>query len=69
MISDKLKKTGTFHGKSNRLGGGGRFAQLVAKTGSPAIAAAIGRKALGKKKFQKLAAQGRRRALRNKKKK
>lgn len=39
------------------LGQGGRFAALAAKT-SPAIAAAIGRKKYGKKKFQALAAKG-----------
>ena len=53
-----IKKTGSFHGKSNALGGGGRFAQLVAQGKSPALAAYIGRKSLGKAKFQKLAAAG-----------
>lgn len=40
------------------LGQGGRFAALVKKTGSPALAAYIGRKKYGKGKFQKLAANG-----------
>lgn len=58
----KLKKTGSFHGKSNKLGGGGRFAQLEAQGKSPALAAYIGRKSLGAKKFNHLAALGRARA-------
>jgi hypothetical protein len=57
-----LKKTGTFKGKSNKLGGGGRFAQLAAKAGGgkkgAAIAAAVGRKKYGKAKFQKMASKG-----------
>lgn len=44
-----------------RLGGGGRFAKLAKKVGSKALAAYIGRKKYGKKKFQKLAANGRKR--------
>lgn len=58
MLGKALKKTGTFQGKSNKLGGGGRFKQLVAQGKSPALAAYIGRKSLGKKKFQSLAAKG-----------
>lgn len=57
-----IKKTGTFKGKSNKLGGGGRFAQVAAKAGGgkkgAAIAAMVGRRSLGKKKFQSLAAAG-----------
>lgn len=53
-----LKKTGKFEGKSDNLGGGGRFKQLVAQGKSPALAAFIGRKSLGKARFQKLAAKG-----------
>ena len=55
-----------------RLGGGGRFEKLVGKLEKKgvkdpaAIAAYIGRKQLGKAKFQSLAAKGRRRALREK---
>ena len=60
-----IKKTGTFKGKSNKLGGGGRFAQVAAKAGGgakgAAIAAAVGRKSLGKAKFQELAAKGKKR--------
>lgn len=63
-----MKKTGTYKGKSNKLGGGGRFQQMVdgimRNSGmtlekAKAIAAALGRKNLGKKKFQALAAKGR----------
>jgi hypothetical protein len=58
-----IKTTGKSFGKSNRLGGGGRFAQVAAKAGGgkkgAAIAAMVGRKSLGKKKFQELAAKGR----------
>lgn len=31
MVAKTTKKTGTFHGKSNKLGHGGRAAQLKAK--------------------------------------
>ncbi len=55
MVKNMTKKTGSFQGKSNKLGGGGRFAQLKAKGMNPALAAYIGRKKYGKKKFQKLA--------------
>lgn len=53
-IDDKTKKTGTFKGKSNALGGGGRFAQLKSKGMSGALAAYIGRKKYGSKKFNSL---------------
>lgn len=62
--STPIKKTGKFQGKSNKLGGGGRFAQVVAKVSAKgaknpkALAAFIGRKSLGKAKFQKLAKKG-----------
>jgi len=62
MAKKKLKKTGKTKGKSNKLGGGGRFQQLVDQGKSPALAAYIGRKALGAKKFNHLAALGRSRA-------
>lgn len=55
---DKLKKTGTTKGQSNKLGGGGRFQQLRDRGISAGLAAYIGRKSLGKEKFQKLAAKG-----------
>lgn len=50
--------------KSMKPGGGGRFAKLVAslkgKVKNPkAVAASIGRKKYGKKRFQKMAAKGR----------
>jgi hypothetical protein len=49
-------------GKSMRPGGGGRFAAMVRKGISPALAAWIGRRKYGKKRFQQMAAAGRRRA-------
>lgn len=52
------KKTGSFAGQSNKLGGGGRFAQMEAKGTSPALAAFIGRKLYGKKKMSKMATKG-----------
>lgn len=51
-------KTGTFQGKPNTLGGGGRFAQMQAKGASPALAAFVGRKLYGKKKMAKMSVQG-----------
>lgn len=53
--------------RSMRVGGGGRFAKLEkslkGRVSDPAaVAAAIGRKKYGKKKFQKMAATGQRRA-------
>lgn len=67
MQSKKLKTKGTYKGKSNKVGGGGRFAQmkdkLKGKVSNPgAVAAAIGRKKYGKAKFQKMAAKGKKRA-------
>lgn len=65
-----LKKSGTYKGKSNKLGGGGRFAQITtgimksgkSKNQAQAIAATIGRKKYGSKKMAKWSAQGRKRA-------
>ncbi len=58
----KIKKTGKTNGKSNKLGGGGRFAQVAAKAGGgkkgAAIAAMVGRKKYGAKKMAKMAAKG-----------
>ncbi len=67
MKKSAIKKTGKTDGKSNKLGGGGRFAQMKSKLSGKvsdpgAVAAAIGRKSLGKAKFQKLAAAGKKRA-------
>jgi hypothetical protein len=44
-----------------KLGSGARFKALKKKVGSGALAAYIGRKKYGKKKFAKLSAKGRRR--------
>ena len=55
-----------------RLGGGGRYEKLIGELEKKgvreprALAAYIGRKKLGKAKFQSLAAKGRRRAMREK---
>ena len=55
-----------------KLGGGGRYEQLIGELEKKgvreprALAAFIGRKKLGKAKFQSLAAKGRRRAEREK---
>jgi len=48
-----------------KLGSGKRFKALAKKTGSKALAAWIGRKKYGKKKFQKLATKGRKRRSKN----
>lgn len=57
-----IKKTGKFDGKSNRLGGGGRFAQVAAAAGGgkegAAIAAIAGRKKYGAAKMSKMAQAG-----------
>jgi hypothetical protein len=58
--------------KSMKPGGGGRFAKmkskLKGKVKNPgAVAAAIGRKKYGKKKFQSMAAKGRKRATKKRK--
>ena len=47
-----------------KLGSGARFKALAKKTGSKALAAWIGRKKLGKAKFQALAKAGRKRRKR-----
>tara|TARA_R110002020_G_scaffold260390_1_gene474637 strand:+ start:1842 stop:2033 length:192 start_codon:yes stop_codon:yes gene_type:complete len=44
-----------------KLGSGKRFSKLAKRVGSKALAAYIGRKKYGKKKFQKLAEAGKRR--------
>ncbi len=59
--------------KSMKPGGGGRFAKMKAKLKGKvrnpgAVAAAIGRKKYGKKRFQKMAATGRKRAAKRRKK-
>lgn len=66
-MSHTTKKTGTTDGKSNKLGGGGRFQQLRDKGVSAGLAAYIGRKVLGKGKFQKLAEKGKERSNKEKK--
>lgn len=43
-MKDKIKKTGSFHGKSNALGHGGRAAQMRAKGVPGAVIGMIARK-------------------------
>lgn len=57
-FKNKLKTTGTFAGKSNKLGGGGRFSQLEAQGKSPALAAFIGRKKYGNKQMAEMSSKG-----------
>lgn len=56
------KKTGTYKGKSNAVGGGGRFKQMTDSGMSPALASFIGRKKYGSSALSKMAAAGRSRA-------
>jgi len=74
-MAKKKKMPKTYGGKSTKPGGGGRFKMVsaslrkkgVSKKRAGAIAAAIGRKKYGKKKFQKMAAAGRKRAAKRRK--
>lgn len=54
---DNMKKSGTTDGKSNQLGGGGRFQQMKNKGVSGGLAAFIGRRLYGKKKMTKMASK------------
>lgn len=62
----------TFKGKSTKLGGGGRFAMIVAKAkkagmkNPEAVAASIGLKKYGQKKMTKMAVAGKKRAAKKK---
>ena len=62
MQHGTTKKSGMFHGKSNKLGGGGRSAQLKAKGLSGALIGTIGRKLYGAKKMGQMSAAGRKRS-------
>lgn len=53
-----IKKTGSTNGKSNKLGGGGRFKQMTNSGMSPALASYIGKKKYGAKSMAKMAAKG-----------
>lgn len=65
-LTKGLKKTGSYKGEPNKLGGGGRFKQLTDKleaqgksaSSAKAIAASIGRKRYGKAKMANWAAKG-----------
>lgn len=62
----------TYKGKSMRPGGGGRFAKMVdalkrkgkSAKSAKAIAAAVGRKKYGVRRFKVMAAKGKKRAAR-----
>lgn len=62
-----IKTKGKYKGKSNKLGGGGRFKQVEDKarangaSNPAAVAAAVGRKKYGAKKMAKMASAGRKR--------
>lgn len=62
-IKGGVKTTGSYKGKPNTLGGGGRFAQVAAKAGGgkkgAAIAAIAGRAKYGNAKMASMAAKGR----------
>lgn len=58
FLEDKNHASKGVH-KSMELGGGGRFSKLSKETGSPALAAYIGRKKYGSKKMAAMAAKGR----------
>jgi len=59
MAKTKVKKTGSYKGQPNKLGGGGRFKQMVDKGMSPGLVAFIGRKKYGAKRMAKWSAAGR----------
>lgn len=58
MDKNTTKKTGTTNGKSNALGGGGRFQQLQNKGMSGGLAAYIGKRLYGKSKMSNMASAG-----------
>lgn len=58
----KTKKTGSTNGKSNALGGGGRFKQMTDKGVSPALSAWIGKKKYSAGTMASMAAKGRAKA-------
>lgn len=57
-----IKKSGSYDGKSNAYGGGGRAAQLKAQGMSGALIGFIGRKNHGAASMGKVSAAGRKRA-------
>lgn len=57
-MADTTKKTGTTNGKSNALGGGGRFQQLTNKGVSPGLASWIGKKKYSAGRMAAMAAAG-----------
>lgn len=59
MKKPTMKKTGSTDGKSNALGGGGRFKQMTNSGMSPALASYIGRKRYGASAMAKMASKNR----------
>lgn len=57
-----IKKSGSYKGKSNAFGGGGRAAQMKAQGMSGALIGYIGRKNHGASAMAKASAAGRKRA-------
>lgn len=57
-MKPKEKMSGSYKGKFNAPGGGGRFQQLVDQGKSPALVAWMGRKKFGASGMAKLAAKG-----------
>lgn len=60
--SDVIEKKGKTDGKSNKLGGGGRFKQMEKKGMSDALIAWIGKRNHGEKKMASMSAAGRKHA-------
>lgn len=58
-----IKKSGTYKGKSNAFGGGGRTAQMKAEGMSGALIGYIGRKNHGAKAMAQASVKGRKRAV------
>lgn len=61
-MAAKIRKTGSFKGKSNAFGGGGRAAQMKAQGMSGALIGYIGRKNHGAAAMAKASAAGRKRS-------
>jgi hypothetical protein len=59
--ADIIKKKGKTDGKSNKLGGGGRFKQMKNQGKSDALIAWIGRRRHGTKKMASMAKKGKER--------
>lgn len=58
MAKFNTKKTGSYKGQSNAVGGGGRFKQMTDQGMSPGLVAYIGKKKYGAKRMAAMAAAG-----------